>query len=156
MHNRREVFGILACFLNHLYWLWPIISPMEARYGHNVMFPQYYGSVAVLALYWIIFRTSYVVRTVNDRELEGVSAVAALLNSFLLLGILYYQSMHQQIIAFYALLTLGTAELVLGQLPRIRRRRSAFLILTTLGASLIIGAVPVRFSGSVRCASCAS
>ena len=43
---------------------------------------------------------------------------------------------------------LGAAELVLGQLPITRRRRLAFIVLTTLGATLLVAAFPFKFSGS--------
>ena len=143
-----EIFGILASFLNHSWWLYHIIEPMKARLGHVEHFPEYYASAGVLVLFWGIFRVSYVLRAINNKDEENVSTIAALLNSFLLLGVLYYQSLHQQLVAFYALLTLGAIELVLAQVVKARGRRIAFLILSTLGACLLLGAVPFRIVGS--------
>ena len=50
-------------------------------------------------------------------------------------------------LAFYALLTLGAAEFLIGQLPITRRRRTAFVLLTILGAALMTAAVPFRYAG---------
>ncbi len=54
-----EVFGILASYLNHYFWLRPIIEPMQ---GQHLPFPEFPASAGVLVLYWLIFRTSYVWR----------------------------------------------------------------------------------------------
>jgi hypothetical protein len=60
---------------------------------------------------------------------------------------LKYQAAHPEL-AFWALLAFGAIDLVLGQLPNIRRRRIAFLLLTTLGVALVLAAVPFRYAGS--------
>src|SRR3984893_17495696 len=54
-----EVFGILASYLNHYLWLRPIIEPMH---GKRHPFPEFPASAGILALYWLIFRVSYVLR----------------------------------------------------------------------------------------------
>src|ERR1019366_9972390 len=46
------------------------------------------------------------------------------------------------------LLLIGAAEFSLGQLPMIKRRREAFIVLSVLGAALMIAAVPFRYSGN--------
>ena len=137
-----EVFGILAAYLNHFFWLQPIIAPMGSQHHP---FPQFYASTALLILYWTIFRASYIVRSPGLDE--NVSSVAALLNTFLLLGVLKYQSVHKWM-AFWALLFLGAAEFSLGQLPLLKRRiqREPFIILTLLGAGLLLAAIPFRYS----------
>jgi hypothetical protein len=145
-----EVFGILATFLNHAWWLYPIITKIQAQFGHNVAFPERPMSLAVLACYWATFRTSYVLRKVRRVQDETISTVAALLNTFLLLGVGYYQTLHQREQTFWALLALGGIELALAQLPQVKVRRTAFVTLSTLGACLMVGAVPVRFGGSPR------
>ena len=137
-----EVFGILASYLNHFRFLFPIIG----MGGEHRMFPQFYASTALLVCYWAVFRVSYVMRRNTSKHEESVSTLASVLNPFLLLGLMKYQSVHPQL-AFYALLTLGAIEFALGLLPLTRRRRIAFLILTTLGATLMIAAVPFKFSG---------
>lgn len=139
-----EVFGILASFLNHLYWLYPIIS---ARTDPKQSFADYPYSVALLIAYWAIFRFSYLWRTVADKQQESISTIAALLNPLLFMAIMKYQSHHPEL-AFYALLIMGAVEFTLGQLPVARRRRMPFLILSSLGATLMVASVPVRFADS--------
>src|SRR5207245_7721452 len=112
--------GMLASYLNHFFLLRPIIEPMH---GHRHPFPELAGSTARLALYWVIFRISYVLRQPDDDRKERVSSVAALLNTVLLLALFKYQSAHPEW-AFWALLAIGGVETVLSQLPVTRRRRS--------------------------------
>ena len=138
-----EVLAIVAIFLNHYYWLRPIIEPMH---GHRHPFQEFLPSAALLIFYWAIFRASYILRrNVNEAE-EKISTVGALLNSFLFLGVMKYQAVHPEW-AFYALLAIGTIEFTLGQLPITRRRRTAFIILSTIGATLVAVAFPFKYSG---------
>jgi hypothetical protein len=139
-----EVFGILASYLNHYLWLRPIIEPMQ---GHRRPFPEFAASAGMLALYWVIFRLSYVFRLPSDQRRERVSSIAALLNTMLLLSLFKYQSIHPEW-AFWALLTIGGIETALGQLPVTRRRRTAVIVLSTLGVVLLIAAFPFRYSGA--------
>jgi hypothetical protein len=138
-----EVFGILATYLNHWFWLRPIIEPMGK---HHHPFAEFPASAGLLVFYWAVFRGSYVRRRIAEAAQENVPTVAALLNTFLLLGVMKYQAIHPEW-AFWFLLGLGAAELGLGQLPLLRRRRAAFVILSTLGAGLLVAAFPFRYSG---------
>jgi hypothetical protein len=138
---RLEILGIFAAYLNHYIWLIPIIAPMN---GHVHPFPQFYASATILILYWAVFRVSYVIRAPVD---EDVSAVAGVLNSALLLAVMKYQSAHPELV-FRALLTMGAVELVLSRLPVVRRRRLAFLVLTTLGVTLLVAAIPFRYAAA--------
>ena len=138
-----EVFGILASYLNHYLWLRPIIEPMH---GKHHPFPEFVASAGILALYWLIFRMSYVFRRPSDQKKEHISTVAALLNTALLLALFKYQSTHPEW-AFWTLLAIGAIETLLGQLAVTRRRRSAFIVLSTLGVVLLIAAFPFRYSG---------
>jgi uncharacterized membrane protein len=138
-----EVVSILAVFLNHYYWLRPIIEPMG---DHHHPFPELTASTALLISYWLIFRFSYIFRRIDIRNEENVSTVAALLNTFLFHYVIKYQSARPEL-AFWFLLSVGTVEMVLGQLPITRRRRIAFVILTTIGATLLIAAFPFRYTG---------
>jgi len=137
-----EIFGIAAAYLNHWFWLRRIILPMGA---HKRPFPEFYVSAEILLLYWAIFRASYILRRCDARQ-EKVSTIAALLNSVGLLALLKYQSVHPEW-AFRALLVLGAIELLLGLLPLTRRRRMAFLILATIGVTLLVAAMPFQFTG---------
>ena len=139
-----EVFGILSTYANHLYWLYRLLGPSGAE---GRVFPDYHASTAILLFYWITYRISYVVRKTKSPMHEHVSTVAALLNTLLLLGALKFQSVQPEL-AFWTLLIIGALEFSVGQLPIIRRRREAFVVLSVLGAGLMIGAVPFRYSGN--------
>ena len=141
-----EVFGILASYLNHYLWLRPIIEPMH---GKRHPFTEFTASAGILALYWLIFRVSYVLRRPSGERgnwEERVSTAAALLNTTLLLGLFKYQSTHPEL-AFWALLGIGAIETLLAQLPVTRRRRTAVIVLSTLGVVLLVAAFPFRYSG---------
>ena len=138
-----ETAGILASYVNHYLWLRPIIEPMQ---GKHHPFPEFAASAGILALYWLIFRLSYVFRTPSDERQERISTAAALLNPALLLLVLKYQSVHKEW-AFWALLAVGAMETFLGQLPITRRRRIAVIVLSTIGVVLLIAAFPFRYSG---------
>ena len=130
--------------LNHLYWLYKILGPNGA---HGRVFPEYHASLAMLFFYWLIFRVSYILRGVKTDFEEHVSTVAALLNTLLLLGVMKFQSVDPRL-AYIALLLIGALEFIFAQLPITRRRRRAFIILSLLGAALMIVAVPSHFSGN--------
>jgi hypothetical protein len=139
-----EVFGILSSYLNHLYWLYKLLGIDGA---HGRAFPEYHASLAMLFFYWLTFRISYVVRGTKTDFEEHVSTVSALLNTLLLLGVLRFQSV-QPDLAYIALLILGALEFMFAQLPVTRRRRRAFIILSLLGAALMIVSIPSHFSGN--------
>jgi hypothetical protein len=139
-----EVFGILSSYLNHLYWLYRLLGP-EGAHGHA--FSEYHASTALLLFYWLIFRVSYIVRKAESPRAEHVSTAAALLNTLLLLGTMKFQSVQPEL-AFVALLIIGAVEFSLAQLPITKRRREAFIVLSVLGAALMITAVPFRYSGN--------
>ena len=138
-----EIFGIIAAYGNHWWWLRRIIEPMG---NHKHPFPEFPLSTGILLFYWAVFRASYITRKCDERQ-EKVSTVAALLNSVALLGLMKYQSVHPEY-AFWALLVMGAVELGLALLPITRRRRTAFLILATIGVTLLVAAIPFRFTGS--------
>jgi len=139
-----EIFGILSSYANHIYWLYRLLGPGGAA-GHA--FAEYHPSTAILLFYWITYRISYVIRKPKSARDEHTSTVAALLNTLLLLGAMKFQSVRPEL-AFIALLIIGAIEFTVGQLPQIRRRREAFVVLSILGTALMIGAVPFRYSGN--------
>jgi Predicted membrane protein (DUF2339) len=139
-----ELFGILSSYLNHLYWLYRLLGP-EGANGH--VFPEYQASTAILLFYWLTYRISYVIRKPKSPFAEHISSAAALVNTLLLLGAMKFQSVRPEL-AFWALLLVGAIEFTLGQLPVTRRRREAFVVLSVLGAALMIAAVPFRYSGN--------
>jgi hypothetical protein len=138
-----EVFGIIASFANHFYWLYKLYPDGVA--GHP--FPQFWPSAIILVLYWAVFRTSYIVRRIRTPRDESISTIAALLNTMFLLAVLKFQATHPEW-AFCALLALGALEFFFGQLPISRRRRPAFVLLTVIGTLLVFASVPFKFSGN--------
>jgi uncharacterized membrane protein len=138
-----EIAGMAAAYLNHYLWLRPIIEPMH---GHVHTFPGYFASSALLYSYWLVFRASYVLRKVETRRAEQISTIAAILNVVLFGMVMGYQSIHPEL-AFQFFVAIGAVELAVGQLPITRRRRAAFVVLTTLGSCLLVMAVPYRYSG---------
>jgi uncharacterized membrane protein len=138
-----EIFGILASFGNHFYWLYKLYPTGVA--GHA--FPKFWPSVSILILYWLIYRISYIARKIESPYQEKLSTVAALLNTVLLLLVMKFQSTRPEL-AFYALLALGAMEFSFGQTPQCRRRRAPFVLLTVLGTLLIFAAIPFKFTGN--------
>ncbi len=138
-----EIFGIIASYANHFYWLYKLYP--EGVAGHS--FSQFWPSATILILYWAIFRVSYIARRIRTPRDETMSTIAALLNSVLLLAVMKFQSTRPEL-AFYALLALGAIEFFFGQLPLTRRRRPAFILLSVLGTILIFASVPFKFSGN--------
>ena len=153
-----EIFGILATYLNHWYWLMPIIEPMGSKHH---MFPEFVASAVILCLYWLVFRVSYIVRNTDKNEnAESVSTVAAILNGAFLLAIMRYQSVRPEL-AFWFLLALGCAELTFAYIARVvptsakarqmwgtsHARRAAFVVLAVIGSALLVAAIPFRYSG---------
>ncbi|HZQ93053.1 MAG TPA: DUF2339 domain-containing protein [Terriglobales bacterium] len=139
-----EVFGILAAFLDHYLWLRPVIEKLPYP---RPPFPEFMISAGLLAFYWAIFRASYLLRRDIDEEQETISTVAAILNGALFLGLMKYQSAHPEW-AYRFLLLLGAVEFLLAQLPAARRRRTPFVVLAIIGSTLMVAAIPFRYSGS--------
>jgi hypothetical protein len=138
-----EIFGILASYGNHFYWLYKLYPNGTA--GHS--FPEFWPSAIILVLYWVVFRVSYVARKVSSTRQESISTIAGLANTMLLLAVMKFQSTHPEL-AFYALLGIGALEFIFGQLPVTRRRQAAFTLLTIIGTLLIFAAGPFKFSGN--------
>ncbi len=139
-----EVFGILSSYLNHLYWLYRILG-IEGAHGRH--FEQYHASLALLFFYWLTFRISYIARTIKTDFEEHISTLAALLNVLLLLGVMKFQSVQPEL-AYLALLFVGAFEFGFAQLPITKRRRQAFVVLSVVGATLMVAAVPFHYSGN--------
>jgi hypothetical protein len=138
-----EVFGILASYANHFYWLYKLYP--EGMSGRA--FAQFWPSAIILVLYWAVFRVSYVARSIRGPRDESVSSAAALVNTISLLAVMKFQSTRPEL-AFYALLGLGALEFAFGQIAPVRRRRTAFKLLTLVGTVLMFAAVPFKFSGN--------
>jgi hypothetical protein len=141
-----EFFGILSSYLNHLYWLYRLLG---ANGSQGQIFPEYRASTAILLFYWVTFRFSYVLRKVriNEPAAEHVSTASAIANTLLLLVTMKFQSVRPEL-AYIALFVIGGFEFACGQLPIVKRRREAFIVLTVLGAALMATAAPFHYSGN--------
>ena len=139
-----EVFGILSSYLNHLYWLYRILG-IDGAHGRH--FQEYRASLVLLFIYWLTFRISYIARKIKTDFEEHISTLAALLNVLLLLGVMKFQSVQPEL-AYLALLVVGAFEFSLAQLPITKRRRQAFVVLSVVGAALMLAAVPFHYSGN--------
>ena len=138
-----EIFGILSSYLGHFWWLYQLFLKVP---DHSKGFPDSTASLALSGCYWAIFRFSYLARKVMFQDQERVSTTAGLLSPLLFLALLKYQSLHPEW-AFYALLAIGAVEFTLGQLPVARARKMPFYLLSSLGASLMVAAVPFKHAG---------
>src|SRR6266700_6862934 len=139
-----EVFGILSSYLNHLYWLYRILGINGAQGRH---FKEYHASLLLLFIYWLTFRVSYIFRNIKTDFEEHISTLAALLNVLLLLGVMKLQSVQPEL-AYLALFVVGAFEFTCAQLPITKRRRQAFVVLSVVGATLMLAAVPFHYSGN--------
>jgi predicted membrane protein DUF2339 len=137
-----EFFGILTSYGSHLYWLYRFLGFPPER----IAFPHRTASVALVIGYWVVFTASYVGRKIASRGQEAISTASALLNPLLFLLVMKYQSLHPEW-AWWALLTIGAVEFTLGQLPVSRHRDAPFKVLSSLGAALMVAALPFKYSG---------
>jgi hypothetical protein len=139
-----EVFGILSSYLNHLYWLYRLLG-INGAHGHA--FPEYHASTMMLFFYWATFRLSFVVRRIAHDHDENVSTSAAVLNTLLLLALMRFQSVQPEL-AYLALLVVGALEFACALLPMTKKRRQAFVVLSVMGAALMLASVPFHYSGN--------
>ena len=139
-----ELLGMLATFLNHFLWL----APKVTFTGWNATaFPELPVSTALLVLYWLAFRGAFVLqrRGLGESD-ERLTSVTAVLTTSVFLGLMRLQAVDPAW-TFRWLLATGLVELSLAQLPWLKPRPLARRTLFTLGASLVVAAVPFHFSG---------
>lgn len=138
-----ELAGLVGVYLSHFFWVSRIL---HARGGSGHPFPEFFPSAALILLYWLIFRIAYVHRTPRDEREDLLTSITAVLNSAGVLGLLKYQSAHPEW-AFWALLALGAAEMLLAFYVRFRRR-TAFVVLSTIATALLLAAIPFHYRGA--------
>ena len=138
-----ELAGLVGVYLSHFLWVSRIL---HARGGPGQSFPEFFPSAFLILLYWLIFRIAYVHRTPRDEREDLLTSITAVLNSAGVLGLLKYQSAHPEW-AFWALLALGAAEMLLALYTRLRRR-TAFIVLSTIASALLLAAIPFRYRGT--------
>lgn len=134
-----EAVGVVVVYGSHFVWLTRVLPENHAS------FAEFWPSVILIVLYWLIFRLAYVLRTPLDQNEENISSLAAVMNGGGVLALLKYQSAHPEW-AWWALAALGAAEMALAFTVRARRRQ-AFAVLSTVGTVLLVAAVPFKFQG---------
>ena len=138
-----ELVGLCGLYLNHLLWLLKVLPDGGVP---NQPFAHFTASAALILAYWLLFRLSYVLRKPANRREELISSATAILNSAGMLGLLKYQSAHPEW-AFRALLALGVAEMLFALYAR-TRRRTAFIVLSSIASIFLVAAIPFRFGGA--------
>jgi len=139
-----ELLGMVATFLNHFLWL----APKVTFSGWNaVAFPELPVSTALLVFYWLAFRGSFLLqpRGLSERD-ERLTSMTAVLTTSVFLGLIRLQAVDPAW-TFRWLLGIGLVELSLSQLPWLKARPLPRRTLSTLGASLVVAAIPFHFSG---------
>jgi uncharacterized membrane protein len=137
-----EPLAIIATYAVH--WMW--LNQVYERIGGRKPFPEFAGSVTVLSAYWAIYLVSYFLREGKEQREEWLLTASFLLNAAGYLVLLHYQSFHPEW-RFWFLLAAGVVYFGVAAWSRRAGRRWGFVLASTLGAALIIGAIPYRYSG---------
>jgi hypothetical protein len=138
-----ELAGLVAVYCNHFLWLH---HTLESRGGPGHAFPEFFPSAGLILLYWFIFRIAYIRSTPRDRREDILTSITAVLNSAGVLALLKYQSAHPEW-AFWAILAMGSAEMLLAFSAR-KKRRTPFVVLSTIASALLLAAIPFRYKQS--------
>ncbi len=137
-----EIPAIAATYGVHWFFLW---RTFEYIGGHK-KFPEFPASVALLIAYWAIFAVSHFLRDDKEPAQRLTLTAAFLLNVAGFLAVMRYQSFYPQW-RFWFLLGVGVVYLALAVLSRRMGRRLGFVLTSTLGAALVVVAIPYRFAG---------
>jgi hypothetical protein len=138
-----EIPAIAATYGVHWFYLW---RTFEYIGGHK-KFPDYPASVALLIAYWVIFTVSHFLRDDKEPEQRMTLTGAFLLNVAGFLAVMRYQSFHPEW-RFWFLLGVGVVYLALAALSQRMGRRLGFILTSTLGAALVVVAIPYRYAGA--------
>jgi hypothetical protein len=138
-----EPFAIIAAYAVH--WVW--LTQIYQHLGGHKPFPEFEASAAILSIYWIIFIASYFQRPDAGRTEKRWLTASFLLNALGYLVVLHQQSFHPEW-RFRFLLFAGTVYLVVAYLARRGQRQLGYLLATTLGAGLLVAAIPYKYSGA--------
>jgi hypothetical protein len=137
-----EPLAIIATYAVH--WMW--LNQVYERMGGRKPFPEFAGSVALLSAYWAIYLVSYFLREAKEQRQEWLLTASFLLNAAGYLILLHYQSFHPEW-RFWFLLVAGAVYFGVAAWSRRAGRHWGFVLASTMGAALIVGAVPYRYSG---------
>lgn len=138
-----EPLAIIATYVVH--WMW--LNQIYERTGGYKIFPQFTASVALLTAYWAIYLVSYFLREADEDPEKFLLTSSFLLNAAGYLAVLHHESFHPEL-RFWFLTVAGLVYLVVSGFSKATNRRLAFILASTLGMTLIIGAVPYRYSGN--------
>jgi uncharacterized membrane protein len=138
-----EPLAIIATYVVH--WMW--LNQIYERTGGYRIFPQFKASVALLTAYWAIYLVSYFVREAVEDSDKLLLTASFLLNAAGYLAVLHHESFHPEL-RFWFLTVAGIVYLAVSGFSKATNRRLAFILASTLGMTLIIGAVPYRYSGN--------
>jgi hypothetical protein len=138
-----ELPAIAATYGVHWFFLWRTYEYI----GGQKKFPDYSASVALLIAYWVIFTVSHFLRDDKEPAQRLTLTGAFLLNVAGFLAVMRYQSFYPQW-RFWFLLGVGVVYLALAALSRRMGRRLGFVLTSTLGAALVVVAIPYRFAGA--------
>jgi len=137
-----EPFAIVSTYA--VQWVW--IHQVYERIGGRKPFPEFSASVALLSAYWLIYLISYFLRGEGSTKQQRLLTASFLVNAGGYLAVLHYQAFHPEW-RFWFLLGTGAVYLGVAAYSRRINRRLGFLLASTLGAALMIAAVPYRYSG---------
>jgi hypothetical protein len=138
-----EPVGIAATYGVH--WLW--LQQEFSRLLDREQFTDFGASAALLTAYWLLFTASHFLREDREPGQRRWLTTAFLLNAAGYLLVMGYQSLYPEL-SFWFLLGVGAAYLALAVLSRWLNRRLGFLLCSTLGAALVLVAIPYKFSGA--------
>jgi uncharacterized membrane protein len=138
-----EPLAIIATYVVH--WMW--LNQIYERTGGYKIFPQFKASVALLTVYWAIYLVSYFLREAVEDSDKLLLTGSFLLNAAGYLAVLHHESFHPEL-RFWFLTVAGIVYLAVSGFSKATNRRLAFILASTLGMTLIIGAVPYRYSGN--------
>ncbi len=137
-----EPLAIVATYFVH--WLW--LNQVFDRLGGPKPFPDFPVSVGLVTAYWLIYIVSYFLRKPENQLHTRLLTISFLLNAAGYLTLLHAQSFHPEW-RFWFLLFNGAVYFAVAGWSRAIDRRAGFLVASTLGAILMIGAIPYRYSG---------
>jgi hypothetical protein len=138
-----EPFAIVATYVVH--WTW--LTQVYERIGGHKLFPEFEASGSLLTLYWLIFIVSYFLRPDGDAAQKRWLTASFLLNALGYLVVLHQQSFHPDW-RFRFLVFAGAVYLLVAFLARRAQRQLGYLLATTLGAGMLVTAIPYKYSGA--------
>ena len=138
-----EPFAVIATYIVH--WIW--LTQIYQRLGGHKPFPEFIASAAILTIYWLIFIASYFLRADAGTAEKRWLTASFLLNALGYLVVLHQQSFHPEWRLRF-LLFAGTVYLIVAYLARRQKRQLGYLLATTLGAGLLVAAIPYKYSGA--------